>query len=193
MNDWLDRHRTLIFTLIGLLIVGGLGAVLMRWREPAPIIINPPLPTATSGPIQVYVSGAVIKPDVYTLPPDAIVQDAMNAAGGALTDADLNNINLAAGLRNGDQVHVPKIGEPISVPSAASGGESAAMSSGPININTATAAQLETLPEIGPAIAQRIIDYREANGAFASIEAIQNVSGIGPATFEAIKELITVD
>jgi competence protein ComEA len=195
MNEWLQRNWTLVFTLIGLLLVGGVGAVWLRWKEPAPIVINPPAPTATAGPIQVYVSGAVSKPDVYVLPQEAIVRDALNAAGGALSDADLNGINLAARLRDGDQVYVPKIGEPINVPTGASSGgsENVPANSGPININTATAAELETLPEIGPAIAQRIIDYREANGPFATIEAIQNVSGIGPATFDAIKDLITVD
>jgi competence protein ComEA len=195
MNEWIESHKTLVLSLIGLIIAGGLGAVVLRWHEPAPIVINPPAPTATASPIQVYVSGAVIKPDVYVLPPEAIVRDAINSAGGASSEADLNGINLAAGLRDGDRVHVPKIGEQIAAPTAgsSSGEASAPAISGPININMATAAELETLPEIGPALAQRIVDYRDAHGAFATIEAIQNVSGIGPATFEAIKDLITVE
>ncbi len=192
MNQWLEQHRTLALGLIGLLIMGGMIALAVRWQTPAPIVIEPPLPTATPGPIRVYVSGAVARADVYELPADSIVRDTLAAAGGPAGDADLNRINLAASLEDGQQVYVPRIGEaPTPAPSLP--GQSEIAPSGPLNINTASQAELEALPGIGPAIAQRIIEYREANGPFPTIEAIQNVPGIGPATFEEIRELITVN
>lgn len=191
MNDWLERHRTLVLSIIGLLIVAGLLAFVLRWKEPAPITILPPAPTATSGPIRVYVSGAVTSPDVYDIPPDSIMRDALDAAGGASAEADLNQINLAQVLHDGDHVYVPKIGEaPTPAPVGAASTEAAL--SGPLNINAATAEQHEALPGIGPSIAKRIVDYRDAHGPFPNIEAIQNVSGIGPAIFSQIKDLITV-
>lgn len=190
MNQWLEQHRMLVLVVIGLSIALGFGAVAARWQTPAPIVIEPPLPTATPGPIRVYVSGAVAHADVYALPPDTIVQDAINAAGGTASDADVTHLNLASRLEDGDAVYVPRIGEaPTPAPTSAAGGT---LPTGPVNINSATQAELETLPGIGPAIAQRIIEYREANGPFPTIEAIQEVPGIGPAIFEQIKDLITV-
>ncbi len=193
MNQWLEQHRTAVLTTIGLLIVASAVTLLLRWREPAPVVIEPPAPTSTPGPMRVYVSGAVAAPDVYELPAGAIVRDALQAAGGPAPDADLDRINLAAPLSSGEQVYIPHQGEdPTALPPAASSGGSSPPA-GPININTATQSELESLPGIGPAIAERIIAYREANGPFPAIEAIQNVQGIGPATFESIKMLITVD
>ena len=192
MNDWLEGHRTLVLSIISLLIVAGLAAVWLRWKEPAPITILPPAPTATPGPIRVYVSGAVTSPDVYSIPPGSIMRDALTAAGGASGEADLNQVNLAQVLRDGDHIYVPKIGE-VPTPALVGVDSTEAALSGLLNINTATAEQLEALPGIGPAIAKRIVDYRDAHGPFANIEAIQNVSGIGPAIFGQIKDLITVN
>jgi competence protein ComEA len=189
MNQWLERHRTLVLGAVGLLIVGGTLAVLIRWRPPERITIEPPAATATPQPIQVYVSGAVAHADVYELPPDSIVRDALDAAGGAVADANLDAVNLARPLSPGDQVYVPRVGEAVA-PVSQEGGQAAPAASGPVNINTADQAALESLPGIGPALAQRIIEYREANGPFAAIEDIQNVSGVGPATFEGFRELI---
>jgi competence protein ComEA len=133
------------------------------------------------------VDGAVYEPGTYTLPPGSLVNDAVRAAGGPTADADLERINLARTLHNGQRVHVPRVGEVL--PTATPYGLSA---DGRIDINLADAALLETLPGIGPAIAQRIIEHREMNGPFETIEAIQDVSGIGPAKFEGIRDLITV-
>lgn len=196
MNQWLENHRTLVLAAVGLLIAAAALIFALRWQTPAPLVIEPPLPSATPlptptpSPMQVYISGAVAHPDVYTLPPGAIVRDAVDAAGGLTAEADRDRINLAQRLSDGEHVHIPRIGEaPTPIPQA---NEGTSAPSGPININTATQAELETLPGIGPALAQRIIDYREEHGPFTSIEQIQNVSGIGPAKFEAIKDLITV-
>jgi competence protein ComEA len=160
-----------------------------------PIIVSTPLPTPTSNPmptltpIRVHITGAVVQPDVYELPPGSIVQEAIEAAGGPTSDADLSCINLALELQDHQQVYVPRQGE-VDPPPPVSGGESGG--GGLININTATAAELETLPRIGPSTAQKIIDYREANGPFETIEEIQEVPSIGPATYEGLKDLITV-
>lgn len=190
MNQWLEDHRTLVLSLVGLLIVVGVAAFTIRLQPAAPIIIEPSMPTPSPGPIQVYVSGAVVKSDVYALPHNALLQDAVEAAGGPTAEADLERINLAQHLRDGEHVYVPRIGEaPTPMPQTGTGG----IATGPVNINTASQAELETLPGIGPVIAQRIIEYRETNGPFATIEAIQNVPGIGAATFEQIKDLITVE
>ncbi|MDY7041567.1 MAG: helix-hairpin-helix domain-containing protein, partial [Chloroflexota bacterium] len=150
----------------------------------------------TPVPLRVYVTGAVANPDVYFLEAGCIVRDALVAAGGANADADLNRINLAQQVCDQQQVYVPRIGEenpplPLaaSSPPTAPGSVSA---TGKVNVNTATSEELDTLPGIGPAIAQRIIEYRQANGPFQSIEEIKNVSGIGDKLFEKLKDLITV-
>jgi len=127
------------------------------------------------------------------LPKGARVQDAISAAGGFLADADKTGINLAQLLEDGEQLDIP-FGEGASlvIPTPevenVDPGETEL-----ININTASQFQLESLPGIGPTTAQKIIDYREENGPFSTIEEIMDVSGIGPGTFERIKDLITVD
>jgi competence protein ComEA len=145
------------------------------------------LPTATLGPVTVSVDGAVNQPGQYTLPPRSRVNDAVHTAGGPTADADLERINLALILHDGERIHVPSAGEviPTSTPYGL-------MANGRIDINRAGAALLETLPGIGPTIAQRIVEYREMNGPFETIEGIQHVQGIGPAKLEGISGLISV-
>jgi competence protein ComEA len=145
------------------------------------------MPTSTPGPLNVSVDGAVNKPGNYVLPPGGLIDDAVRAAGGPTADADLERINLAQELHSTDRVHVPRFGEVL--PTLTPYGLSA---DGKIDINLADAALLETLPGIGPAIAQRIIEYREMNGAFETIEQLLDVEGIGPAKFDGIKDLVTV-
>jgi len=191
MNEWLEQHRMTVLVGLGVMLVAAVGLFAIRWRQPAEITLQPPPATLTPAPIRVYVSGAVNHPDVYSLPAGTINRDAISAAGGALPEADLNRVNLAQPLSDGQQIYVPRVGEVIAVEPSA--GAAAPVLTGPVNINTATQAQLEALPHIGPAIAGRIIQYREEHGPFARIEDIQNVPGIGPATFDDIKDLITVD
>jgi len=202
MGEGRATHRGYVILLVvmGLVVGGVIGYFTPRaGKDGAPITISTPLPTptppptSTPHPLRVYVSGAVQNPAVYQLAPSSIVQDAVDAAGGPLRDADLTRLNLALELRDQQQVHVPREGEEAPPP-AVSGGESGAVGTtgDSININTATSGELETLPGIGEVTAQRIIDYREANGPFETIEDIQNVSGIGPKTFEGMKDLITV-
>ena len=187
MNAWLEQRRTLVLSIVGLAVVGTALALAFRWQRPAVIEVAPPPPTATPGPVRVYVSGAVRQPDVYTLPPGAIVRDAIDAAGGPTGEANLDAVNLAASLHDEQQILVPVIGE---APAVAEDEQGPAVTF-PLNLNTATASELEALPGIGPALAQAIIDYREAYGPFTDTAQVQYVPGIGPAKFAEIQELIT--
>lgn len=199
MTDWLERYRGyILITLINLIALGGV-VILMQGRSqlgagagqvivstPTPL---PPMPTPIPARIVVYVCGAVVNPDVYSLLEGSRVKEAVEAAGGFTAKADRVRINLARRLSDGEQVYVPKIGEealPVA-PTAPSG-----QAGGKININTATAEELDTLPGIGPAYAERIIRHREEFGPFKKIEDIKKVRGIGDAAFEEIKDLITV-
>lgn len=148
-----------------------------------------PVPTDT--PIVVQITGAVPRPGVYAFPHGARVQDAISAAGGFLAEADKTGINLARVLEDGEQIDIP-FGEGASIVIPTPGEEIVTSSTELININTASQAELESLPGIGPTTAVKIIDYREANGPFLNPEDIINVSGIGPGTYERIKDLITV-
>ncbi len=188
--------RTIFLSVIGVIGLVVVFNVLKR-PEPGPALMTITLqPRSTLDPstptpalINVYVSGAVNHPDVYTLPLGSLVKDAIAKAGGATADADLDHVNLAVKLSDQMQVYVPRKGEAVATPNSRSG--SAAITA-PININTATLEELDRLPGIGPSIAQAIIDYRTANGPFKTIEDINNVKGIGDALFAKIKDSITV-
>jgi competence protein ComEA len=145
---------------------------------------------APSGEVVVHVAGAVAAPGLRRLAADARVADAIDAAGGAATDADLGRINLAALLEDGQQVYVPKVGEPA--PAAASGASTPAAPTAPVNLNTATAEDLDALPGIGPAIAQAIVDHRTQHGPFASVEDLLDVRGIGQSKLDTLRPEVTV-
>lgn len=211
--SWLERNRNTIFVVLLLATFGGIGGFYFRQPVQEPIeILSPeatatpsplPPPSPTSGRVRVYVTGAVLKSDVYVLPQGSIIKDAILAAGGSTADADLVRINQASELRDQQQIHVPRLDEENPPPPIQGGepnhqsdpndGRPTINGNDLININTATLAQLDTLPGIGPVLAQRIIDYRESIGGFRSIEAITEVSGIGEATFAKIREQITVE
>jgi len=208
-SSWLDRYRHVIF--IGLLFIAVTGAGIFYFRQPTqetveiipvePTASPTPSPTVTPGLVRVYVTGAVESPDVYFFPPGSIIKDAVLAAGGLTSDADPERFNQALELKDQQHIHVPRLGEenppppvqnaPVNDSKRGEGGSESA--GGLININSATLEQLDTLPGIGPAIGQRVIDYREKIGGFESIEEITQVSGIGEATFAKIKDSITVD
>lgn len=172
--------------------------------------------------VRVHVAGAVNNPGVYTLPAQGRAVDAIAAASGAAADADLDRVNLAGALSDGVQIYVPHRGEtaapaqiqPIggtanagqgnAANGASQGGAqpqpartltpagSAQKGSTPVNINTATAEELQSLPRIGPAMAQRIIAWREAHGGFRSVDELDAVPGIGPSMLENLRPLVTV-
>lgn len=222
-STWLDQHRSLVFGVLSLLAVGGAGIFYWNQPADTPIEILPveaaeptaaeaastptPTPTATPAPVRVYVTGAVAHSDVYFLPAGSIIKDVIEAAGGLTEEADPERINQALELQDQQQIHIPRRDE-ASPPPPVQGGAVVAVAGsrssgsvpisvpdggGLVNLNTATLEQLDSLPGVGPAIAQRIIDYRDSVGSFASIDEITQVSGIGPATFEKIKALITVN
>ncbi len=136
-----------------------------------------------SGDVVVDVTGAVARPGVYRLPSGARVTDAVERAGGATGGAQLEAINLAARLADGQQVVVPRSG-PGGAPIAATG---TAGEEGPISLGTATVEQLDTIDGIGPVTAQDIIDFRDERGGLSSIDQLDQVSGIGPATMESLR------
>lgn len=197
------RERVVWF-VVGLclgVVLGVGGMVLSRQSRPVPIVISPPeptaapVPTATPSAVQVYVSGQVAAPAVYELPPGSRVEDAVTAAGGFTAQAQPAGVNLAQSLFDGMQIYVPAEGEVpnLIVPVAtAPAGTTNNSNGGLVNINTAGLEELDTLPGIGPSTAQNIIDYRESNGPFATLEAIMDVPGIGEAKFNQIKDLITL-
>ncbi|CAN2209302.1 ComEA DNA uptake protein and related DNA-binding proteins [Candidatus Nanopelagicaceae bacterium] len=137
--------------------------------------------------IFVDVTGAVNKPGVYTLPGKSRVIDAIKAAGDSAPGADLSTINLARVLNDGEQIYVDSL-----VMSSSGQRVSKKTPSGPININRATARQLDALDGIGPVIAARIVEYRKINGSFLSVDDLQKVSGIGAAKFAQIKSKVRI-
>jgi competence protein ComEA len=143
--------------------------------------------TSTQGVYTVYVTGEVAHPQtMVSLPSGSRVEDAINAAGGATGNADLSRVNLSQMLNDGDQVHIPPlVGDDIQTPTP---------NHLPlVHINSATLEELDTLPGIGPSLAQAIIDYRTDDGPFRSLDDLDNVSGIGPATLEDIRDLVVFD
>ncbi len=173
----------------------GAGLLLLATNKPRgePIKLSPP---PTPAPVVVHISGAVIKPGVYSLASGSRIKDAIEKSGGLKSEADVDLINLAMLVEDGMQVWIPyqlvdtgDIDTPAVIDEKPTPGRT---TTNRININTAKQSELESLSGIGPVLAQAIIQYRLENGPFKEIEAIQEVSGIGPVTFEKIKPYITV-
>jgi competence protein ComEA len=206
-NDVSPLAAITAFVLVVVAVIASGALLLVTRPEPVEITIMPPPPTATPSPTDtpapytVYVTGAVMQPQaMVSVPAGSRVQDAISAAGGVTGNADLERVNLADVLRDGVQVHVPAVGEVTGGVGAgvvenagAQPGIATPISSALVNVNTATSEELQTLPRIGPAFAQRIIDYRQQNGPFTSLEDLDNVSGIGPVTLEQLAPLVTFD
>jgi competence protein ComEA len=189
----LSRRRLLIAAgcLALLLFVGS--KLLVRPQPTAGLAppVAPPAETAAAATVVVVdVVGAVRRPGLYRLEQGARIADAVARAGGATAKADLALINLAAPLADGEQVVVPKRGAaaPAGAPSA--GGPAGVPSSGPVHLSTATLEQLDSLPGIGPVTAQKILDYRQKQGAFTSVDELDAVPGIGPARLDQLKDLV---
>jgi len=192
-----SRFRALLYVgygMLGALLLAAVLLVITRRPAGTPVQLQaPPTPL----PLRVHVTGAVTTPGVYLLPPGSIVQDALAAAGGTTPRASLGSLNLAHKLQDGEQVRVPELAPTASATAslAASGPASTAAPAATslISINTASAAELTALPRVGPALAQRIVDYRNSHGPFRAIADVMQVSGIGPAIFQQIKDLITIN
>jgi competence protein ComEA len=144
----------------------------------------------TAATVVVSVVGTVARPGLVTLPEGARVADAIAAAGGLLPEADATSVNLAAVVSDGEQIAVGVPG--AAVVDGAPGAATAGSGSGPVDLNAATAADLDALPGIGPVLAQRIVEHRERSGPFRSVEQLDDVPGIGPATYAELAELVAV-
>ena len=194
--DTLSRGEIAGLIVVLVAVLGGAGLWYAR-SLPKPVTIAESGPGAalpavspTSSPalLIVDVAGAVRKPGVYEFAEGERVVDAIERAGGPMPKADLSLLNLAAMLVDGTQILVPKAGPAVAgVPGAAPGS-----SNGLININSASATELETLSGIGEVLAGTIVEYRDQNGPFASVDDLLDVSGIGPATLEEIRDQVTV-
>ncbi len=199
--------KNILYVLIGLMAGFVLAAILLivtRLPGGQPVTLEP---APTQAPIVIQIIGAVVKPGVYALPVGSCVQDAVNAAGGLLAEADLNSVNLAARLEDGQQINIPSLGassgiSKVSTPTRAPfiiistltpSTPSTAVPGSLVNINTATAQQMaDALPCIGTIYSQSIVTYRQKNGPFQHIEDIMQIPGIGNSTFTCIQNLITV-
>ncbi len=197
-NTRAQLGTVLAIVVLAVLVVAGLVLLWNSRPEPVALTINPPVPTVTPeptptpAPLLVYVTGAVNMPEqTIELPAGSRVQDALDVAGGITENADMTRVNIAGIVRDGDHVHVFAAGEgdaPLTeadLPTPSGGGL--------VYVNTATLEELDTLPGIGPAIAQRIIDYRGEFGPFADLESMTEVSGIGPATIADLEGLVGFD
>jgi competence protein ComEA len=166
-------------------------------RRPGAVGLTQPVaaPAATPSPssILVHVAGEVRRPGVYEFREGDRVIDAIDAAGGARGDAALDELNLAAPLTDGSQVLVPgrSAAAPASIGGSTTSGAADATTA-KINVNTADAAELEELPGIGEVLSQAIVDYRAENGPFSSVDELEDVSGIGPAILEDVRDLVGV-
>ncbi|NLZ93553.1 MAG: ComEA family DNA-binding protein [Firmicutes bacterium] len=184
----MSRREQLGAIILAVLLIIGLIIRYFLLPRPTAVEILPPeeskaVEEQDSREIIVHVAGAVKKPGVYTLPEGARVFMALEAAGGVLADADKHALNLAEPLFDGRRIIVPYQGEE---------GEKTAGESGKVNVNTATAAEFEQLPGIGPAKAAAIISYREENGPFQSVDDLTRVPGIGPGTLATMKDYLTL-
>jgi competence protein ComEA len=189
-GDEVRQQATTLLTgiLIGVLVAGLLLLLLSQPRKYGVELLPPPTPE----PLIIHVAGAVKNPGVYELPIHGIIADAIEAAGGASEGANLDRVNLAASLKDNQQVFVPSTSEPTN-PAETTQGSSITSISEKINVNTATISELDQLPGIGPVLAEEIIKHREAFGIFHEAADLLDVSGIGPAKLEKISELISFD
>lgn len=201
--QWRLGRRTAGVAVLALALVGGAVALRAAGAPSQPVVTVPePLASATSTPttgadpasggdlapvVWVHVVGRVAAPGLVSLPAGSRVAEAVAAAGGALPDADLAAVNLAAEVVDGAQVHVPAPGEAATAAAPAAGTEDAPDT---VDVNAADAGELESLPGIGPVLAERIVTWREEHGPFADVDALQDVPGIGPAVLGQLRSRV---
>jgi competence protein ComEA len=190
----LTRRQLLVGGVVALVLLILAARLLLRpgasasVRVPAPVV---PATTASAAPKQIVVDvvGAVRRPGLYRLPEASRIADALARAGGPTPRAQVELVNLAAPIADGEQIVVPRRGAV-----AAGAGAGAAVApggaAGPVHLNTATLEQLDALPGVGPVTAQKILDYRQEHGAFGSVDELDAIPGIGPARLEQLRDLV---
>jgi competence protein ComEA len=184
-------RRTLLLGALALVLALVCADRFLREAGTASVAASPANAQAAApaqAPVVVHVVGAVRRAGLYRLPQGSRIADAIARAAGATRRADLSLVNLAAPLADGMQVVVPRKVRP----GAAGGAAEAEATTGPVHLNTATLEQLDVLPGIGPAMAQRIIDHREANGGFGSVEELTDVPGIGEVRMASLRDQVRV-
>lgn len=201
----LDGPRQWMTTVVIAVVVGVLAALgvvgLQRAThatgtasaEALPLAVRVTTTVAAAPPLVVHVAGAVANPGLQQLHDGARVADALAAAGGPLANADVSQLNLASPLVDGARVYVPAVGEQVPPElSAGPGGSVTAQSTGPLDLNRATEAQLDALSGVGPSTAAAIVAYRRDHGPFRSVDDLLQVRGIGPSKLEALRSQVRV-
>jgi competence protein ComEA len=191
----LSRRQLLAGAAVALVLLILAGRLLLRPGASASIHVAPVAPTsavaaapAAAKPVVVDVVGAVRSPGLYRLTEGARVADALTRAGGATPRAELELVNLAAPISDGEQIVVPRRG--AAAPAAPGAGAATGAPSGPVHLSTATLEQLDALPGVGPVTAQKILDYRQEHGAFGSVDELDAIPGIGPARLAQLRDLV---
>lgn len=205
LREWRTDPRAGVAALVAVALVAGFawyriglgaGGADASPDAPAPPAVSTTSATGTStggGKVTVHVAGAVVHPGVMELPDGSRVIDAVEAAGGGVPEADLDRMNLAAQLVDGQRILVQRVGDPAApAEPGPAAGEGTTPTSEPINLNTATQEQLETLPGIGPVLAEAIITERDRKGGFRSVNELRDVRGIGDKRFADLEPLVTV-
>lgn len=202
----MKQIQLIIFGILVGLLAAGLVLIIDRPSYGKPISLSPaptstktsyPKPTQTKQPIMAQIKGEIKNPGIYEILEDSRLGNLLESAGGLTDNADLDRINYALRIRDGDYIYIPSIGE--SIPEIARNSPSNSISEQesliqyPLNLNEATQIELESLPGIGPAKAADIIEYREMIGAFSTLEDLLKVSGIGPATLEALIDYLVCE
>ena len=192
----MPMYKKQLFVLMIILLAAAGGTYYGLYSEEQAVVLDAAATAESSPPkqeITVYVTGAVNKPGLVKVPEGARAADAVNACGGLLPTADGEKINMAQSLKDGQQLKVPeKTGTNGKTDSGKTDKSKSADSGEKVNINTADEKALDTLPGVGPAMAKRIIEYRETEGAFQSIEDIKKIRGIGEAKFAKMKDRICI-
>ena len=202
-----SRRGAVVLVGVALLAALAVGAYVWHGRPQQeaiapPSVVSVPAPAGPAGPaasatsLVVAVSGKVRRPGVVTVPAGARVIDVLKAAGGPLRGADLGMLNLARKVADGELVTVgvpaPASGGPAAGGGAPPAGAAAGGADGPIDLNTATLSELDTLPGVGPVLAQRILDWRTEHGRFATVDQLSDVPGIGDARLAQLRDLVRV-